>query len=213
MPAFLALLRTHARLSDQLESDVRRISGLSVARYDVLTHLDMAGGRLGLSDLAQAIVLSPSGLSKLIDRMQEAGLVERQPDPEDARSTYAAITRHGRAPLTRLPCAARTPPTNSRSSDHRLDGCRDKMKCAAWSIRNQYWLLISYMRTVVGNSGSNRKSNSQGEVPLRPVHRHAISIHVCVQTDPRRSRLSTGRCARMADECVRSCPTRRARVS
>jgi DNA-binding MarR family transcriptional regulator len=97
MPAFLALLRTNARLRDQLELDVRRISGLSVARYDVLTHLDMAGGRLGLSDLAQAMVLSPSGLSKLLDRMQEAGLVERQPDPDDARSTYAAITRHGRA--------------------------------------------------------------------------------------------------------------------
>lgn len=97
MPAFLALLRTQARLSDQLELDVRRISGLSVARYDVLMHLDMAGGRLGLGDLAQAIVLSPSGLSKLLDRMQEAGLVERQPDPDDARSTYAAITRRGRA--------------------------------------------------------------------------------------------------------------------
>jgi DNA-binding MarR family transcriptional regulator len=102
MPAFLALLRTHARLSDQLEFDVRRISGLSVARYDVLTHLDMAGGRLGLSDLAQAIVLSPSGLSKLLDRMQQAGLIERQPDPEDARSTYAAITRHGRAVVRKI---------------------------------------------------------------------------------------------------------------
>jgi DNA-binding MarR family transcriptional regulator len=101
MPAFLALLRTNARLRDQLELDVRRISGLSVARYDVLMHLDMAGGRLGLSDLAQAMVLSPSGLSKLLDRMQEAGLVERQPDPDDARSTYAAITRHGRAVVTK----------------------------------------------------------------------------------------------------------------
>lgn len=97
MPAFLALLRTHARLYDQLELDVRRISGLSVTRYDVLTHLEMEGGRLRLTDLAQAMVLSPSGLSKLLDRMQEAGLVERQPDPNDARATYAAITRHGRA--------------------------------------------------------------------------------------------------------------------
>jgi DNA-binding MarR family transcriptional regulator len=96
MPAFLALLRTHARLKDQLELDVRRISGLSVARYDVLMHLDMAGGRLGLSDLAEAVVLSPSGLSKLLDRMQESGLVERQPDPDDARSTFATMTRHGR---------------------------------------------------------------------------------------------------------------------
>src|SRR5947209_11357926 len=97
MPAFLALLRTHARLKDQLELDVRLNGGLTVARYDVLMHLDMAGGRLRLSDLAQAVVLSPSGLSKLLDRMQDSGLVERQPDPDDARSTYAAITRHGRA--------------------------------------------------------------------------------------------------------------------
>ena len=96
MPAFLALLRTHARLKDRLELDVRQHSGLTVARYDVLMHLDMAGGRLRLSDLAQAVVLSPSGLSKLLDRMQESGLVERQPDPDDARSTFAAVTAHGR---------------------------------------------------------------------------------------------------------------------
>jgi DNA-binding MarR family transcriptional regulator len=95
MPPFLALLRTHARLKEQLELDVRRISGLSLARYDVLMHLDMAGGRLRLRDLAEAVILSPSGLSKLIDRMQESGLVERQLDPDDARSTFAAITRHG----------------------------------------------------------------------------------------------------------------------
>lgn len=95
MPAFLALLRTHARLKDRLELDVRLHGGLTVARYDVLMHLDMAGGRLRLSDLAQAVVLSPSGLSKLLDRMQDAGLVERQPDPDDARSTFAAITTNG----------------------------------------------------------------------------------------------------------------------
>jgi len=97
MPAFLALLRTHARLKDLLELDVRRIGGLSVARFDVLTHLDMAGGRMRLGDLANAIVLSPSGLSKLFDRMEVSGLVARQPDPDDARSTVGAITRHGRA--------------------------------------------------------------------------------------------------------------------
>src|SRR4051794_10923246 len=97
MPAFLALLRTHARLKDQLEVDVRRHSGLTVARYDVLMHLDMAGGRLRLGDLAEAVVLSPSGLSKLLDRMQDSGLVDRQPDPDDARSTFAAITAPGRA--------------------------------------------------------------------------------------------------------------------
>ena len=97
MPAFLALLRTHARLWDRVEADIRRISGLTVARYDVLMHLDLAGGRLGLNALANAVVLSPSGLSKLLDRMQASGLIERQPDPDDARATFANITAQGRA--------------------------------------------------------------------------------------------------------------------
>ena len=49
-----------------------------MARFDVLMHLDMAGGRMRLSDLANAIVLSPSGLSKLFDRMELSGLVENR---------------------------------------------------------------------------------------------------------------------------------------
>jgi DNA-binding MarR family transcriptional regulator len=97
MPAFLALLRTHARLWDRVEADIRQISGLTVARYDVLMHLDLAGGRLGLNALANGVVLSPSGLSKLLDRMQASGLIERQPDPDDARATFANITAPGRA--------------------------------------------------------------------------------------------------------------------
>src|SRR6478752_7579953 len=101
MPAFLALIRTHARLWDQVESDVRRISGLTMPRYDVLMQLDLGGGKLGLTDLAKTVVLSPSGLSKLLDRMEESDLIERRPDPEDARSAFAAITPHGRSVVRR----------------------------------------------------------------------------------------------------------------
>ena len=95
--AWLALVRTHARLWDQLETGMRRDSGLTMSRYDVLMQLDLAGGRLGLSELAATIVLSPSGLSKLLDRMESSGLLRREPDPRDARSTFARITPHGRA--------------------------------------------------------------------------------------------------------------------
>jgi DNA-binding MarR family transcriptional regulator len=59
--------------------------------------LDMAGGRLGLSELASTVVLSPSGLSKLLDRMEAASLLRREPDPRDARSTFAQITPRGRS--------------------------------------------------------------------------------------------------------------------
>jgi DNA-binding MarR family transcriptional regulator len=97
MPAWLALVRTHARLWGQVEADVRQVSGLTMPRYDVLMHLELAGGRLGLSGLAEAVVLSPSGLSKLLDRMEESGLIAREPDPDDGRSTFATITPHGRA--------------------------------------------------------------------------------------------------------------------
>ena len=101
MPAWLALLRTHARLWDQVETEMRRASGLTMPRYDVLMQLDNAGGRLRLTDLAEAVVLSASGLSKLLDRMAESGLVTREADPSDARSTFASITPRGRSVVRR----------------------------------------------------------------------------------------------------------------
>ena len=97
MPAWLALIRTHTRLWEQAEAQMRRDTGLTMARYDVLAHLDMAGGRLGLTDLACSILLSQSGLSKLLDRMEAAGLVRRDPDPRDGRAAFAAITPLGRS--------------------------------------------------------------------------------------------------------------------
>jgi DNA-binding MarR family transcriptional regulator len=101
MSAWLALVRTHARLWDRLESEVRRDHGLTMARYDVLATVELAGGRLGLSKLASSIVLSASGLSKLLDRMEASGLIRREPDRRDARSTFATITPRGRALVKR----------------------------------------------------------------------------------------------------------------
>lgn len=95
-PAWMALVRTYARLWDQVEAQMRHDSGLTMPRYDVLMQLDLAGGRLGLTELASSIVLSPSGLSKLLDRMEGSELIRREPDPSDARSTFARITPRGR---------------------------------------------------------------------------------------------------------------------
>lgn len=75
----------------------------------MLAHLDMAGGRLGLGELASAIALSPSGLSKLLDRMEVSGLIRRDPDPDDARAAFATIT----------PCGA-TLVASARKSHHEL---------------------------------------------------------------------------------------------
>jgi DNA-binding MarR family transcriptional regulator len=97
MPAWLSFVRTHSRLWDRVEAQMRRDHGLTMARYDVLAQLVNAGGRLGLSDLASSIMLSQSGVSKLLDRMEQSNLVRRDPDPRDARSTFATITPRGRS--------------------------------------------------------------------------------------------------------------------
>jgi DNA-binding MarR family transcriptional regulator len=97
MATWLHFVRTHARLWDLAETQMRKDHGLTMARYDVLATLVNAGGRLGLSDLASSIMLSQSGLSKLVDRMERSGLVRRDPDPRDGRSAFATITPRGRA--------------------------------------------------------------------------------------------------------------------
>jgi DNA-binding MarR family transcriptional regulator len=97
MPAWLALVWTYTRLWEQVSAQMSRDTGLTMTRYDVLAHLDLAGGRLGLTELATAILLSQSGLSKLLDRMEADDLVRREPDPRDARAAFAAITPHGQA--------------------------------------------------------------------------------------------------------------------
>jgi hypothetical protein len=111
MPAWLALVRTHTRLWEQVEAQMRRETGLTMARYDVLTHLDMSGGRLGLTDLASSILLSQSGLSKLLDRMEAAGLVRRDPDPGGLRGHHRAGPGTGQEGP---PAPSRIPPADLR---------------------------------------------------------------------------------------------------
>jgi DNA-binding MarR family transcriptional regulator len=101
LPAWMALVRVYPRYLDFVESEMRREHGVTMPRYDVLAHLDLAGGRLGLSALAAQIWLSPSGLSKLLDRMEASGLIVREPDPSDARSWFAVLTPSGRSRVRR----------------------------------------------------------------------------------------------------------------
>ncbi len=79
---------------------------MSVRWYDVLATLDEASGRrLKMSELARRVVLSPSRLTRLVERLEREGLVERLPDAADRRSFHASMTRAG---LARLRMARRT---------------------------------------------------------------------------------------------------------
>ena len=95
-------LRAHRRVLGVLGDELEQERGLPLAWYEVLLHLERAPGRrLRMGDLADAVVLSPSGLTRLVDRMVDDGLVRREPCPSDRRSTYAVLTADGRSALRR----------------------------------------------------------------------------------------------------------------
>ena len=72
---------------------------MPLGTYDVLVQLSLGGGKLRLKDLLTRVILSQPGLSRRVGRLEEAGLVERRPDPKDGRGVIVAITRAGRYAL------------------------------------------------------------------------------------------------------------------
>jgi DNA-binding MarR family transcriptional regulator len=95
-------LRFHAAVTDTLGRELAESGGIPLTWYDVLVQLNAApGGRLRMQDLASAIVLSKSGLTRVVDRLADAGFVVRTSCPSDRRGTFAEITADGRAALRR----------------------------------------------------------------------------------------------------------------
>lgn len=100
LAAWRSFLRTHTHLLRILEQDLQANHKISIGSYDVLVQLAEAeGNRLRMSELAEAVLLSRSGLTRLVDRLQREGLVERQPDPLDARGLFTVLTEKGRNAL------------------------------------------------------------------------------------------------------------------
>jgi DNA-binding MarR family transcriptional regulator len=94
--AWRGFLAAHARLVRELDDELRASHGLPLSSYDVLTTLESAPDRrLRMRDLADAVVLSRSGLTRLVDRLARDGLVERVECEEDARGAFAVLTDAG----------------------------------------------------------------------------------------------------------------------
>jgi len=101
--AWALLLNVQARLLERIETDLAVAELPPLAWYDVLWELEKAdAGRLRMHDLAGRVVLSRSNLSRLADRLEQAGLVERVDSPEDGRGYDLCITRAGRAMRKRM---------------------------------------------------------------------------------------------------------------
>jgi DNA-binding MarR family transcriptional regulator len=97
--AWKAFLRAQAGLIRTLDRELVAEQGLPIAFFDVLAQLSVAGGRLRMSELADAVLLSRSGVTRLVDRMVRAGFVKREACPTDRRSWYAALTPRGERTL------------------------------------------------------------------------------------------------------------------
>jgi DNA-binding MarR family transcriptional regulator len=102
LAAWRLLLEAHAAVVDRLGRELEAECGLPLTWYDVLVQLASAPeGRLRMRDLARAVLLSRSGLTRLVDRMEASGMVCREAHPSDGRGAFAVLTPAGRAALRR----------------------------------------------------------------------------------------------------------------
>jgi DNA-binding MarR family transcriptional regulator len=112
LAAWRAFLEAHARVTEVLGRELREHEDLPLAWYDVLVQLsETPDRRRRMQELADAVLLSKSGLTRLVDRMEQQGLVRRVECPTDRRGTLAELTDAGYERL------ASTAPTH-------LDGVR-----------------------------------------------------------------------------------------
>lgn len=96
LEAWEAFVFAHAAAIGAIERDVACEDSVSLTCYDVLVALINAPEhRLRLNELADQVVLSRSGLSRLLDRVEKAGLIRREPAPDDRRGAYAVLTEEG----------------------------------------------------------------------------------------------------------------------
>ncbi len=101
--AWVGLLRAHAAVTRQFNRELIASHGLTINDFEVLIHLESAeGGRLRRVDLAERVLLTASGITRLLDGLERSELVCKASCAADARVTYAEITDAGRA---RLACA------------------------------------------------------------------------------------------------------------
>jgi len=95
-----ALISAHSRLMSRLDAELQEAQEMSVADYEVLVHLSEAeGGMMRMSELADRLRLSPSGLTRRLDGLVGSGLVERTRCPTDRRGSLARLTPAGRKRL------------------------------------------------------------------------------------------------------------------
>ena len=106
LAAWARLLRAHAGTTRELSAQLQADHGLTINDYEALLHLSQAeNGALRRIDLASELVLTPSGVTRLLDGLEKAGYVCKGSCSTDARVTYAVLTDPGREKLRQASCS------------------------------------------------------------------------------------------------------------
>jgi DNA-binding MarR family transcriptional regulator len=141
LAAWRGLLRVHAGLTKALDAELLREHELPLSSYEVLLFLaDSPRGRLRMSELAEGVLLSRSGLTRLVDRMERDGLLRRERCEEDQRGYFAEITDKGRELF-------------ARARKTHLDGVRERF-LDRLSDGEQRTLAVLWEKVSPGAAGS-----------------------------------------------------------
>jgi DNA-binding MarR family transcriptional regulator len=100
LAAWRGMLEVHARVVAELDAELERDRGLPLSSYEVLMYLgDADHGKLRMGELADRLLLSRSGITRLVDRLERQGLIARERCTSDARGFFALLTEAGRRKL------------------------------------------------------------------------------------------------------------------
>src|SRR3954468_20666591 len=123
--AWVSFLRAHAAITRQLNADLLNQHGLTLNDYEVLLHLSGApDAMMRRVDLAESVLLTASGITRLLDGLERSGYVEKASCSNDARVSYAKLTAAGRVKLRAASAthlAGIDDLFNSRYADEELD--------------------------------------------------------------------------------------------
>jgi DNA-binding MarR family transcriptional regulator len=101
LDSWIAFLRSHSAITRELSAQLQREHGLTLNDYEVLLHLSHADGwMMRRVDLAQTVLLTASGITRLLEGLERAGFVCKETCPSDARVSYAKLTDEGAQKLS-----------------------------------------------------------------------------------------------------------------
>ena len=100
LESWITFLRSHAAITRELSAQLQREHGLTLNDYEVLLHLSQSeDGRMRRVDLAERVLLTASGITRLLEGLERSGYVCKETCDSDARVSYAKLTDEGQAKL------------------------------------------------------------------------------------------------------------------